>query len=804
MLSVFFGSVVDSAANTTVPVRVGLYENRPKIYMDEADVAAGFFPALIDGIARREGWDVKYVPGSWPECMERLERGEIDLMPDVAMTPERRDVYTFSDETALISWAVVYARSGLNVSSFFDLEDKRIALLRGSVYHTGPHSLCSIMEQFNIPATFVEYDSYLEVFQGIESGAADAGVVNNIFGSYAEEKFQVERTPIVFSPSRLHFAFPKDSGRTRALKEGVDRQLREMKADATSEYHEAIDTHLYGAPQREMDAEVDFTAEEKAWLRAHPDIRLGFDPEFFPFEFLDDRGRFSGIASDYVDILEDQFGVKMRALTGLDWSEVMNKVARREVDVLACVGQSAERSGYLLFSKPYCEFHRVILTRTDMPFITGVSDLAGMRVGVQKSSSHDAYLRENTGLSFTTYPTVKEAVLALSGGKIDALIGNLSSCTFWIRRLNLTNLKIAAPASSEVYTLHFAVRRDWPELVGIINKCLDHISEIEQNKIQQRWVGLEYEPEATRRVAWRVAIRTTLIAAVVLGAAMLWLGRLKQEISRRKKVEAELLYFADELTEANVKLEEMDRLKNMFIASVSHELRTPLNSIIGFSGVLLKGMTGELTEKQKDQLSRIHSSARHLLELITDIIDISKIEAGAVDVHPASFLLQEVITECEDSIQPQLAAKPLSLSTDIPENVELHTDRKRLRQCLLNYLSNAVKYSEQGDIRVTVRRLSDDRIRISVSDTGIGIAEDDIPRLFQPFERMDSHLRVKAGGTGLGLYLTRKIVTDILQGEIHVESVKGQGSVFSLTIPRNVRTPPASGSAGATEEEGAG
>jgi signal transduction histidine kinase len=240
-----------------------------------------------------------------------------------------------------------------------------------------------------------------------------------------------------------------------------------------------------------------------------------------------------------------------------------------------------------------------------------------------------------------------------------------------------------------------------------------------------------------------------------------------------------------ELVLANEKLKELDRLKSMFIASVSHELRTPLNSIIGFSSMMMQGAFGELNTKYVDYVTRINQSGRHLLALITDIIDLSKIESGRIDILVSDFLLDELISEAVEAIRPQVDSNNLTIEVNSPRYVYLHTDRRRLLQCLLNFLSNAVKYSEHGGISVVVEA-KPEAIKISVKDTGIGIKQDDMPKLFEAFERIDSHLRVKAGGTGLGLYLTRKIATELLNGEVGVESNPGGGSIFWIDFPRTL------------------
>ncbi|OIO71230.1 MAG: hypothetical protein COW19_06355 [Zetaproteobacteria bacterium CG12_big_fil_rev_8_21_14_0_65_55_1124] len=250
-------------------------------------------------------------------------------------------------------------------------------------------------------------------------------------------------------------------------------------------------------------------------------------------------------------------------------------------------------------------------------------------------------------------------------------------------------------------------------------------------------------------------------------------GRLEEEVKAR----------TTELEQANRQLKELDQLKSMFIASMSHELRTPLNSIIGFTSITLDGLSGELNDTQRDQLQRVHKAGKHLLSLINDVIDISKVEAGRTDVLPAEFTLQDVVDEAVGVIQPLAAQKQLSLKVDIPQGtITLYTDRQRLLQCMLNLVSNAVKFTEKGGITLSARGIGKD-VEIAVSDTGIGIAKEDLPKLFEAFERLESHLRIKAGGTGLGLYLTRRICMGLLQGRISVESTPGKGSIFTLHIP---------------------
>lgn len=247
----------------------------------------------------------------------------------------------------------------------------------------------------------------------------------------------------------------------------------------------------------------------------------------------------------------------------------------------------------------------------------------------------------------------------------------------------------------------------------------------------------------------------------------------------------ELEQKAAELEQANVRLQELDRLKSMFIASMSHELRTPLNSIIGFTGIILMGLAGEINAEQNDQLQRVNRAAKHLLALISDVIDVSKIEAGKLNVHVEFFLLLDVALEAIDVVKHEIDKKRLDLVVDVPQDLALRTDRKRVFQVLLNFLTNAVKFTRRGKIEISART-TNSVVEVCVRDTGPGIRPEDIPELFQSFVRLDAQTDAVIPGTGLGLYLSRKIATELLQGAVSVESQWGTGSVFGLRIPTEI------------------
>ena len=239
-----------------------------------------------------------------------------------------------------------------------------------------------------------------------------------------------------------------------------------------------------------------------------------------------------------------------------------------------------------------------------------------------------------------------------------------------------------------------------------------------------------------------------------------------------------------ELAVAKERAESADQLKSAFLATMSHELRTPLNSIIGFTGILLQGLAGPLNPEQKKQLEMVRNSARHLLALINDVLDISKIEAGQIEIAPAPFDLREAIEKVLHTVQPLAETKHLPLTPHLPPGVgQITSDRRRVEQILLNLLSNAIKFTQSGGVTLTAEAVPG-AVRISVTDTGLGIKPEDIGKLFQPFRQLDSGLTRQHEGTGLGLAICKRLV-ERLGGTIGVISQWGAGSTFWFTLPVN-------------------
>jgi signal transduction histidine kinase len=258
-----------------------------------------------------------------------------------------------------------------------------------------------------------------------------------------------------------------------------------------------------------------------------------------------------------------------------------------------------------------------------------------------------------------------------------------------------------------------------------------------------------------------------------------------KDITERKRAEEALEVANTQLQEIVQLAENASRHKSEFLSNMSHELRTPLNSVLGFSQLLETQTAGPLTEKQARYVNNILGSGRHLLTLINDILDLSKVEAGKVELQPEPFALPEALAEALTEIRPQATAKRVEFQLEMNNAPPLVTaDPVRFKQILLNLLSNAVKFTPDGGrVTVSARPPQDGFVEIAVADTGIGIKAEDIPRLFQPFTQLEAASTKQYQGTGLGLALTKKLV-ELHGGTIAVGSEgAGKGTTFTVRLP---------------------
>ncbi len=650
-------------------VRVGVYQNEPKIFVDADGKPSGIFVDLLDQIATVEGWQIEYVPCAWAACLAALEAGELDLMPDVAYSAERDRRFDFHTTPVLESWSRVYAAPGVSINRLADLDGKRIAILEGSIQQA---VFAQLMAGFGYQVAMIPADSFEQALNLAANGTADGAITNQLFGDYFYQSYGLSKTTIDFNPVDLYYA--TTAGRNADLLTAIDRDLQQWTPEPNSPYYTTLGH----------------------WVIHEPAYQL---PETICWSLV--------------------------AILGLlGFSACGNLLLRRQV---------RQRTAYL-------QQANAELQASQQRYLT-----------LTRISPVGIFHTDTTGSTIYVNPRWCE----IAGIPAEQTLGE-----GWIDAVH--------PDDRE------ALVQGW-----------------QQTKSQQAESRVDYRflrPDGT--IAWAMgqAVPELNSQNQLIG----YLGTIT-DITERKLAEEELRRLNNELEErvarrteelktAMQRAMEADRLKSVFLATMSHELRTPLNSIIGFTGILLQGLAGPLNAEQHKQLGIIYDSARHLLALINDVLDISKIEAEQLELSHAPFEMRTAIEESLRLVLPQAQKKGLNLTVAIATNVGVVvSDRRRVEQILLNLLSNAVKFTEQGDVQLSCRAY-DDYLETCVHDTGIGIRSSDLAQLFKPFHQLETGLNRHHEGTGLGLAICHNLV-GLLGGTIRVTSEWGAGSCFCFTLP---------------------
>jgi signal transduction histidine kinase/HAMP domain-containing protein len=354
--------------------------------------------------------------------------------------------------------------------------------------------------------------------------------------------------------------------------------------------------------------------------------------------------------------------------------------------------------------------------------------------------------------------------------------------------------RVAKFGSIPAPTFPVPITRGFPGGRAIVDRQTIHIHDIEAV------IDTEYSDVKAiqKEIGQRTVLATPLLReGVAIGAIVI--RRLQIRPFTEKQI-ALLKTFADqaviaienvrlfqEIQEKNLQLEAANRHKSQFLANVSHELRTPLNSIIGFTRIVLRRTEGKLENLQKENLQKVLISSDHLLNLINELLDLAKIEAGRMEAFAETFKLDDVVRMATTTVEPLLRNGRVKLVTDIaPDIPPLKTDRDKLKQSVINLLSNAVKFTEDGEVKVAAWR-DNGSLKLTVSDTGIGMNQEALRYIFDEFRQADMSSTRKYGGTGLGLAIVKKFI-NLMGGEIVVESEEGKGSKFTITLPMELRS----------------
>ena len=520
-----------------------------------------------------------------------------------------------------------------------------------------------------------------------------------------------------------------------------------------------------------------FTEPERAWIAAHPVIRVGHDPTYAPYSFPDGKGNIIGIDPDFLALIAKRTGQQFKNEVRRDWSAMLAAFKAHEVDVLGSVGSSPERESYMTYSVSYTLAPNVIITRNDSPYFFDLRDLAGRTVAVPRGY---AGLRNDLnelspGHRVVEYDDSLACYEAVARGEVFASIGDVANASYLIKQHRLSNLRLGSviTASSEIF---FGVRKDWPELLSIMNKAIADFTPLERKEINDRWIAIDIRQDQWWVVAFRVAAGIAAVAVFVFLLLFLHNRRLASELEQRRQIQTELEETRDRLARVNEEKSELLRM-------VAHDLRNPLTGILLGTDLLKMMDPSEGKKIYDDTLDQIRGTTTQMIHLTNNLVDVNVLEDGrrpygSVEVDFANLLHETVAAFSETA-----ARKRIRLTVQVDEPVPgIRSDAMALRQVCDNLLSNALKYSPVNSVVTVGLSRSDAGVRLRVRDHGPGISAGEIENLFQKFVQGAAKPTGGEKSTGLGLWIVQRIVTG-LHGRVWCESVIGQGATFIVELP---------------------
>jgi len=528
------------------------------------------------------------------------------------------------------------------------------------------------------------------------------------------------------------------------------------------------------------------TTEEKAWLKAHPVLRVGVDPDWPPIEFLSRKGKYGGVTYGFIRQVAAKLGVHIEPQQERTWQSADMALKEHEIDVAAAMAAMPDRYTNMRFTRPYLTLPMVIVGGESFQYVENLAALKGKRVAVVKDYAADIFLqRDFPQIKRIRTNTLSEALRMVAFGEADVAVDALAVVSYLIAREGLNNLRIVGQTPYR-YEISMGVRQDWPMLQSLLQRALDSIGEEERQAIYRQWVPTVYKHQFDYMLLWKVLAVLAVIALLFVYKYI----RLDELVKRRTRELTELNATLHERVEQAV---EENRSKDRMMIqqakmatigemteSIAHQWRQPLNVMgIGIANLDLKRQLGTLEPGELDALIDIvQRQVEYMSQTIDDFRNFFKKDKQLETVE-----LHTLVDEVVGLVTPALKQKKIALEVTVPEKIEIELFPNELKQVILNLISNAKDVLLQHEIAdkqiVIVASQSGGKVQLSVSDNGGGVPDAIIDKIFEPYFTT----KFESQGTGIGLYMSKIIVEKNLKGHITVENRNG-GACFSILLPK--------------------
>ena len=773
---------VKAAAETASAkvVRVGSFEDTFN-YVNEKGARKGYGYELLETLSGYTGWQFEYVTCDWSDCFEKLKNGEIDIIGGISYTEDRTQEMLFSDEPMGVEKYYLYAdlsRADISASDFKTLNGKKIGVLMG----TEPEvMLAEWEEKYGLKTEHVNISNNEDVKQKLANHEIDCFVS-------LEESFWAERgisTITRVGESGIYYAINKNRP---DIKEELDDAMRALD--------EAVPFYTADLYKRyfSMDYTPILTGEEKAWLRKHGAIRMGFLASDSGVSTFDPAtGEFTGVITDYIQFAADCLGNQELEfqLVGYDSKEAeLDALKSGEIDMIFHCDQNPNLAEEYHFACTNTTWTSNLMAVTNKQHFNE-NNVNRIAVPQNKLSLKKYLAFYYPQWEIVDCDTQEDAARLVKDGQADCFVTGISSENKYSKKYSFYSVPLVNPVRS-----CFAVNSGNRSLLSILNKT------IKAMPVNMLAGALAMYKSSARKVTlsdfikdnfFKVMLISSIAVAVVLLTILMLLQKARKAEAAARKAASDTQELNAKLQVAVEKAESANCAKSTFLSNMSHDIRTPMNAIIGFTTLALSNIDD--TDRVKDYLGKTLASSNHLLSLINDVLDMSRIESGKNHLEEVEVNLSDVLHDLKTIVSGQIYAKQLELYMDAMDvtDEDVYCDKTRLNQILLNLLSNAIKFTPAGGtVSVRVRQLAGKvrgcgQYEFRIKDNGIGMSQEFAQKIFEPFERERTSTVSRIQGTGLGMAITKNIV-DMMGGTIEVQTAQGKGTEFTVCVPMRAQT----------------
>ena len=762
-------------------VKVGWYEDSYNITGENGE-RSGYGYEYQQSVAAYTGWKYKYVKAGWSDLLKMMQKGELDLMSGVSYTEERAKTMLFSELPMGEEKYYLYAditNTDISASNLKSLNDKRVGLLEGSIHAT---QFYKWEKKQKLHLQHVSISGLEDAMEKLKNHKIDC-----VVSAETPQLVDAGLSAIaVTGGSDIYFVVNK---KRPDIKEELDNAMRKIQNDRPFYADELYQRYLSAVSSPVL------SKEEKNWVNKHGAIRIGWlNNDAGVSNFNQRTKEFSGVLTDYIQLAADCLSNQTLQfdLVGFkSQEEQMQALKDGKIDMIFHFGQNpyvAEQNGFILSNTVLSANMAAVIPKKYF------DENAENTVAIEKGNLlFKWYISYNyPKWKVVEYNSSKAVEKAVRDGKADCFITESGQLTKYTEDNDLHSVYLTQMAKSS-----FAVRQEDTILVSVLNKTLKTMPSSMLNGALSTYDSTLKKVTVMDFVKENLLIIAAICIAVFLLILIIILGFLrkaraaevkaKQAASQTLELNSKLKESHKELETALLRAESANSAKTTFLNNMSHDIRTPMNAIIGFTSLAASHVDNKA--KVKEYLSKISTSSEHLLSLINDILDMSRIESGKVKIDENPLNLPELLHDIRTIVQPNIASKQLDFLIDTVDvkDENIIADKLRLTQVLLNILSNGIKFNKiGGTISLRIKQMKSaptgyGNYQFIIRDTGIGMKPEFQKHIFESFSREETSTVSGIQGTGLGMAITKNIV-DMMGGTITVKSEEGQGSEFVVDL----------------------